>query len=94
MIVKGRGLACIDSHGREYLDATGGLWLAQIGHGRAELRRGAKRRWRSSEFFASFWDFTNEPAARLSRRLVELSPPNLERSTSRRAVPSRTRSPS
>ena len=25
------------------------------------------------EYFASFWDFTNEPAARLARRLTDLS---------------------
>jgi hypothetical protein len=37
VIVSGEGCRLTDSTSRSYLDATGGLWLAQVGHGRAEL---------------------------------------------------------
>jgi putrescine aminotransferase len=73
VMVHGRGSRLVDSHGREYLDATGGLWLAQIGHGRRELAAAAQEQMEKLEYFASFWDFTNEPAARLARKLTELS---------------------
>ena len=36
VMVEGYGCRLRDADGREYLDATGGLWLAQIGHGRRE----------------------------------------------------------
>jgi len=73
-MVTGRGSRLRDARGREYLDATGGLWLAQVGHGRSELAAAAKEQMESLEYFASFWDFANEPAARLSHRLMDLSP--------------------
>jgi putrescine aminotransferase len=34
---------------------------------------------RTLEFYASFWDFANEPSIRLAARLSELSPPGLDR---------------
>jgi adenosylmethionine-8-amino-7-oxononanoate aminotransferase len=77
IMVKGRGARLEDSAGNEYLDATGGLWCAQVGHGRAELAEAASRQIEELEFFASFWDFSNEPSVRLARRLVELAPNNI-----------------
>jgi adenosylmethionine-8-amino-7-oxononanoate aminotransferase len=77
MMVNGRGARLVDSTGAEYLDATGGLWLAQVGHGRKELAEAARDQMERLEFFASFWDFTNEPAARLTKRLLELATPGM-----------------
>ena len=37
VMTEGSGCRLRDIEGREYLDATGGLWLAQIGHGRPEM---------------------------------------------------------
>ena len=45
---EGDGCRLRDVEGREYLDATGGLWLAQVGHGRAEIAEAAAGRWASS----------------------------------------------
>ena len=33
VLVRGEGCLLWDADGTEYLDATGGLWLCQIGHG-------------------------------------------------------------
>ena len=71
---EGDGCRLRDIEGREYLDATGGLWLAQIGHGRAELAEAAAEQMRRLEYFTSFWEFSNERAIELAERLVELSP--------------------
>jgi adenosylmethionine-8-amino-7-oxononanoate aminotransferase len=77
IMVSGKGARLEDSDGRQYLDATGGLWCAQVGHGRHELAEAASEQIEQLEFFASFWDFSNEPSVRLARRLVELAPDNI-----------------
>jgi putrescine aminotransferase len=79
VIVSGEGCRLTDAAGREYLDATGGLWLAQVGHGRAELADAAAAQMRQIEYFTSFWEFTNEPAIRLAERLVGLAPQSIGR---------------
>ena len=75
IMAEGSGCRLRDVEGREYLDATGGLWLAQIGHGRREIAEAAARQMEQLEFFMSFWEFSNERAIELAERLVEISPP-------------------
>jgi PLP-dependent transaminase len=75
VMVEGDGCRLRDVEGREYLDATGGLWLAQIGHGRREVAAAAARQMERLEYFTSFWEFSNEPAIMLAERLVSISPP-------------------
>jgi putrescine aminotransferase len=79
IMVSGQDVYVRDINGREYLDATGsGLWLGQVGHGRREIAEVAAAQLEQLEFFGSFWNYTNEPAIELSRRLVELATPGLE----------------
>jgi PLP-dependent transaminase len=77
VMVKGEGCRLRDAAGVEYLDATGGLWLAQIGHGRREIAEAAARQIEKLEYFTSFWEFTNERAIELAEKLVELAPERL-----------------
>ena len=77
IMVRGSGYRLQDSEGRSYLDATGGLWCAQIGHGRSELADVAQEQMRQLEFFASFWDFSDEPSIRLAHKLMELAPDHM-----------------
>ncbi|MHB8457751.1 MAG: aminotransferase class III-fold pyridoxal phosphate-dependent enzyme, partial [Acidimicrobiales bacterium] len=74
VMVEGSGCRLQDADGKRYLDATGGLWLAQVGHGRREIAEAASRQMQKLEYFTSFWEFTNEPAIELAERLVALSP--------------------
>jgi putrescine aminotransferase len=76
---EGRGCLLRDIEGREYLDATGGLWLAQIGHGRPEIAEAAAEQMRRLEYFMSFWEFSNERAIELAQRLVDISPDSVSR---------------
>jgi putrescine aminotransferase len=75
VMVEGDGCRLRDAEGREYLDATGGLWLAQIGHGRREIAAAAAEQMERLEYFTSFWEFSNDRAVELAERLTSLSPP-------------------
>ena len=78
VMTEGSGCRLRDVDGREYLDATGGLWLAQIGHGRAEIAEVAAQQMQRLEYFTSFWEFSNDRAIELAERLVELAPDPLD----------------
>ena len=75
VMVEGDGCRLRDAEGREYLDATGGLWLAQIGHGRREIAAAAAEQMERLEYFTSFWEFSNDRAIELAELLTSLSPP-------------------
>jgi PLP-dependent transaminase len=79
VFVRGEGARLWDADGREYLDATGGLWLTQIGHGRREIAEVAAAQIERLEYFTSFWDFSNDQAIRLAARLASLAPEGLDR---------------
>jgi adenosylmethionine-8-amino-7-oxononanoate aminotransferase len=74
VIARGRGARVWDVDGREYLDATAGLWFANVGHGRAELAEAAAAQMRTLAAHQCFGDIANEPARALAERVAELSP--------------------
>ena len=78
IMVEGDGCTLRDVEGREYLDATGGLWLAQVGHGRRELAEAAAHQIERLEYFTSFWEFSNDRAIELAERLTGLAPGRLD----------------
>jgi putrescine aminotransferase len=78
VFVEGRGARIRDEEGNWYIDGTCGLWVCPVGHGRRELAEAARRQMETLEYYASFWEFTNPPAAELAARLAELSPAGLE----------------
>jgi hypothetical protein len=51
VMVEGDGCWLTDARGRRYLDATGGLWLAQVGHGRRELAEVAAAQMNELKYF-------------------------------------------
>jgi len=79
VMVEGDGCRLRDADGNDYLDATGGLWLAQIGHGRSEIAEAAAGQMERLEYFTSFWEFSNERAIELAERLISISPPKQTR---------------
>jgi adenosylmethionine-8-amino-7-oxononanoate aminotransferase len=78
VMVRGENARIWDSDGNEYIDGTAGLWLCNVGHGRAELAEVARRQMEQLECYASFWAFSNVPSIELASRLAELAPPGLE----------------
>lgn len=79
VIDRGEGCYLWDTEGRQYLDAVGGLWCTNIGLGRREMAQAIAAQVERLAFANTFVDVTNDPAARLSARLAELAPGNLNR---------------
>ena len=77
IMTRGQGCSLTDVNGKDYLDATGGLWLAQIGHGREEIARVAAEQISTLEYFTSFWEFSNDKAIALAAKLASIAPDNI-----------------
>jgi adenosylmethionine-8-amino-7-oxononanoate aminotransferase len=71
-----RGTDCYvyDTEGNRYLDATAGLWFANVGHGRVELAEIAARQIARLASYSTFGDYSNEPAEQLAEKLAGIAP--------------------
>ncbi|MBX6383309.1 MAG: aspartate aminotransferase family protein [Microbispora sp.] len=78
VIVRGEGAYVYDIHGKRYLDGLAGLFVVQVGHGRAELAEAAAKQARELAFFP-LWSYAHPRAAELAARLAELTPGDLNR---------------
>jgi adenosylmethionine-8-amino-7-oxononanoate aminotransferase len=78
MIVRGEGAYVYDIHGKRYLDGLAGLFVVQVGHGRAELAEAAAKQAQELAFFP-LWSYAHPKAAELAHRLAELTPGDLNR---------------
>ena len=74
VLVRGEGCTVWDAEGNEYLDATAGLWFANVGHGRTEIAGAVAEQLRTLAAHHLFGDHANEPALALAARLVKLAP--------------------
>jgi len=74
VLARGEGAHVIDEQGRRYLDAAGGLWFANVGHGRAEIAEATARQMATLASYSSFGDLANRPALDLADRLAALAP--------------------
>lgn len=74
MIVRGDDVWVWDADGARYLDATAGLWYANVGHGRPEIRAAVAAQMERLEAYSSFFDFINPPARELTDALAERAP--------------------
>ncbi|CAB4806494.1 unannotated protein [freshwater metagenome] len=73
-IVGGDGSYVTTATGQRLLDATAGLWHANIGHGREELARAAYDQMKRLETYHVFGRFVNDTALGLADRLAAYSP--------------------
>lgn len=69
-IVAGEGANVQTDDGRWLLDATAGLWHANIGHGRARLADAAAAQMRRLETYHTFGRITNDQALALADRVA------------------------
>ncbi|WP_018657695.1 aspartate aminotransferase family protein [Actinomadura flavalba] len=80
VIVRGEGSVVWDANGVEFLDVSGGgNWIAQVGHGRAELAAAAGEQAGRLGYFSCFFNFSNDKVVALAERLVSMAPDHLER---------------
>ena len=68
VLVRGEGARVWDEDGTEYLDATAGLWFANVGHGRAEIADAVAGQLRLLAAHHVFGDHANRPALELAER--------------------------
>src|SRR5947199_5685416 len=73
-IVRGAGANVQTEDGAWLLDATAGLWHANIGHGRERLAEAAAAQMRRLETYHTFGRIANDQALDLADRLAGLSP--------------------
>jgi adenosylmethionine-8-amino-7-oxononanoate aminotransferase len=78
VIVRGSGQYVYDSNGKRYLDGLSGLFVSQIGHGRAEVAEAAARQAKELAYFP-LWSYAHPRAIELADRLAALAPGDLNR---------------
>jgi L-2,4-diaminobutyrate transaminase len=79
VIVRGDGCILEDAAGNHLYDASAGLWCVNVGHGRREVIDAIRVQLEKLAFFHSFNGMSNEPIALLSRRILDIAPPNMRR---------------
>ncbi len=77
LLTRGEGVYVWDGEGSKLLDAFAGLWCVNIGYGRPELGAAAAKQMTQLAYYNSFFSCTTEPTIRLSAKLAELSPHDL-----------------
>jgi len=78
VIVRGEGAYVYDIHGKRYLDALGGLFVNQLGHGRTDLVEAAAKQAGELAFFP-LWSYAHPTAIELAERVAGYAPGDLNR---------------
>jgi adenosylmethionine-8-amino-7-oxononanoate aminotransferase len=78
IITRGEGVTIFDDRGKSYLDGLSGLFVVQVGHGRAELAEAAARQAGTLAYFP-LWGYATPPAIELADRLAGYAPGELNR---------------
>jgi adenosylmethionine-8-amino-7-oxononanoate aminotransferase len=78
IITRGEGHKIWDDRGNEYIDGLSGLFVVQVGHGRAELAEAAARQAKELAFFP-LWSYAHPKAIELAERLAASAPGDLNR---------------
>src|SRR3954453_17625627 len=78
IIVRGEGPYVYDAQGRRYLDALGGLFVSQLGHGRKDLAEAAAKQAEELAYFP-LWSYAHPRAIELANRIAGRTPGDLNR---------------
>ncbi|HEX4395350.1 MAG TPA: aspartate aminotransferase family protein [Mycobacterium sp.] len=78
VIARGEGVTIFDDTGKSYLDGLSGLFVVQVGHGRAELAQAAARQAGTLAYFP-LWGYATPPAIELADRIAGYAPGELNR---------------
>ena len=71
---RGEGVWIYDVDGKRYLDASGSLWYANVGHGRRELADAAAAQLARLEAYSAYDRFSTPPVLELADRISGLAP--------------------
>ena len=78
IIAAGQGLNVYDTDGNEWLDVNGGYLCVNVGYGRPEIGEAVREQMKALSFTPR--GTTTEPVVRLSQKLAEITPGDLQRS--------------
>lgn len=74
VIERGEGCYVFDSSGNRYLDATAGLWFANLGYGRLDVADAVRNQIGKLFAYHTFTDFATAPTLVLANRIAARSP--------------------
>ena len=80
IISEASGNYIYDNSGNKILDAMAGLWCVNIGYGRTQLAEVAKEQMLKLPYYNSFFKTNNVEAAKLSKKLAQITPEGLNHS--------------
>ena len=78
LVESGEGCYLVDTDGKRYFDAVGGLWCTNIGLGRQEMADAIAEQVTKLAYCSGFTDLGSTTAAQLGAKLSELSPGSLD----------------
>jgi adenosylmethionine-8-amino-7-oxononanoate aminotransferase len=78
VIVRGDGVYIFDASGKRYLDGLAGLFVSQLGHGRAEMAEAAAKQAAELAFFP-LWSYAHPKSIELAERIAGYAPGDLNR---------------
>ena len=73
------GIRVRDSEGREYIDAFAGVYSVHVGYGRREIAEAIHEQALKMAYYPAHGGYSNEPAIRLARRLLDMAPGKMQR---------------
>lgn len=79
IVTGGSGIRIRDSEGRELIDAFAGLYCVNVGYGRREIADAIHREAQRLSYYHAYAGHSNEPAIRLSQRVLSLAPAGMKR---------------
>jgi adenosylmethionine-8-amino-7-oxononanoate aminotransferase len=74
LLDRGEGSHLWDTEGRRYLDATAGLWYANVGYGRTEIVEAAAAQMRRLHAYSHYGDVSSPPTTALAERIAAVAP--------------------
>ncbi|MDD1478735.1 MULTISPECIES: aminotransferase family protein [Micrococcaceae] len=74
VIVEAHGAYITTDKGERYLDGAGGLWYANVGHGREEIAEVAAAQMKKLETWHVFGRYLNDRAVELAEKIAALAP--------------------
>jgi adenosylmethionine-8-amino-7-oxononanoate aminotransferase len=70
VVARGEGCHVFDQAGNRYLDATAGLWFANLGYGRPEVIEAVRRQMETLFAYHTFTDFAAPPTIELADHIA------------------------
>jgi L-2,4-diaminobutyrate transaminase len=79
IVTGGQGIRIQLRDGKELIDAFAGIYCNHVGYGRREIADAIHQEALKLAYYHSFRGYSNEPAIRLGRRVLDMAPPGMKR---------------